>query len=412
MPTSESATRIRRASSPEKMRKSKYKKEAARGGQGMPRRQAAPHAGPPHPPPGALLGDAPFYSRDKLGSGKGVGDILGFTVRIFGWALGDILVVLLGVVATYHYVKWQISIRRPWRRALEERRLKEKAFDVSKANDRARVRTALLAGATPYDDISRAEKAELLNLLNVADDKYARGPPENALGAGSNDKGVEDGDQKGGDELGEDGRLWDAEFNRRWRLLREHWLATNDAAVPGTGKAQRVKMTLGEHERALTRCGLRLSVAIPSERSGDKYSVKEFVAGFIQGEGVSLLISADGYTPDAAQDLEHAQRVERMELLLRSRMLHVDARYKAMHAAGDGIDASKPRGASLRGAASGVDSEESDGSLPPTPMSHASAMRRVFDVLPGGLPGLTAGGPGGRARVSWDKEVKEKAKSE
>ena len=397
------------------MRKSKYKKEAARGGQGMPRRQAAPHAGPPHPPPGALLGDAPFYSRDKLGSGKAVGDILGFSVRIFGWALGDILVVLLGVVATYHYVKWQISIRRPWRRALEERRLKEKAFDVSKANDRARVRTALLAGAAPYDDISRAEKAELLNLLNVADDKYSRGPPENALGAGSTDTGFEGSGQRGGDELGEDGRLWDAEFNRRWRLLRKHWLAINDAAVPGTGKAQRVKVTLGEHERALTRCGLRLSVAIPAERSGDKCSVKEFVADFIQGEGVSLLISADGYTPDDAQDLEHAQRarVERMELLLRSRVLHVDARCKAMHAAGEGIGASiKPLGASSRGTASGGDSEESDGSLPPTPTSHASAMRRVFDVLPGGLPGLTAGGPGGRARVSWEKEVKEKAKSE
>ena len=64
-------------------------------------------------------------------------------------------------------------------------------------------------------------QAELLNLLTLADERYKK----------ESDAARQEtmADECGGGGLGDDCHLWDAEFNRRWRLLQAHWLATNTA---------------------------------------------------------------------------------------------------------------------------------------------------------------------------------------
>ena len=43
-------------------------------------------------------------------------DALGFTTRISGVPLGDIIVISGGLVLLYFYIKWKLSVRRPWQK--------------------------------------------------------------------------------------------------------------------------------------------------------------------------------------------------------------------------------------------------------------------------------------------------------
>lgn len=97
---------------------------------GQRRVQAPPHAGPPPPPPSSAKaaagrGSNPAFSGHRRGFRGGLKegpnsrpkeDALGFTTRIYGVPLGDIIVISGGLVLLCIYIKWQLSVRRPWQK--------------------------------------------------------------------------------------------------------------------------------------------------------------------------------------------------------------------------------------------------------------------------------------------------------
>jgi hypothetical protein len=102
------------------------------------------------------------------------GDVLGFTSQIYGWAVGDVIMIGLGTIFIVWYTKLVFSVRRPWRKAMELRNVKQREFNIKRADDRAKVKEALEQGVGPYAHLSQTEKVELIELLDQADTNFAR----------------------------------------------------------------------------------------------------------------------------------------------------------------------------------------------------------------------------------------------
>ena len=92
---------------------------------GQRRGQAPPHAGLPHSKTAAGRGSNPALSGHRRGFRGGLKegphrrpkeDAFGFTTRIYGVPLGDVIVISGGLVLLYFYIKWKLSVRQPWQK--------------------------------------------------------------------------------------------------------------------------------------------------------------------------------------------------------------------------------------------------------------------------------------------------------